>query len=318
MRPPPSTACSSWTWAAAQRLLRMGSRTLTRVDLVATDDEVERVAAALLPPGARVVPARAQAGTVAQLTEAFQLNLTALSLLALVVGMFLIYNTVMFSVVQRRAVIGTLRLLGVTGEQVFALVLLETAAASALGVVLGLGLGWVLGQGAVRLVTQTINDLYYVLSVTGAPAHRGVRGEGGGPRPRRRCPGRGGPGARGRSGGAGRGPASQRLRVRDAADPPLGRSGRRRPRRPRWSAAPAGRALARPELRRPLRHRPRPGPGRAGGHRRGDGGGRPARRPRSSAPWGASRPAPSPARSAAPAWRSPPSRWRSRSRSGSA
>ena len=83
--------------------------------------------------------------------------------------MFLIYNTVMFGVVQRRAVIGTLRLLGATGGQVFALVLLETAAASAVGTLLGLGLGWLLGQGAVRLVTQTINDLYYVVSVTGAP-----------------------------------------------------------------------------------------------------------------------------------------------------
>ena len=34
---------------------------------------------------------------------------------------------------------------------------------------LGIGLGWLLGQGAVRLVTRTINDLYYVLSVNGAP-----------------------------------------------------------------------------------------------------------------------------------------------------
>jgi putative ABC transport system permease protein len=115
------------------------------------------------------VPASEQASTVGQFTDAFALNLTALSLLALVVGMFLIYNTVMFSVVQRRAVLGTLRLLGATPLQVFALVLLETAAASAVGTSLGLGLGWLLGQGAVRLVTRTINDLYYVLSVSGAP-----------------------------------------------------------------------------------------------------------------------------------------------------
>jgi putative ABC transport system permease protein len=151
----------------AQRLLRMEDR-ITRVDLIATEGEAEHLAA-LLPPGARIVSARAQAQTLGQLTDAFELNLTALSLLALVVGMFLIYNTVMFSVVQRRAVIGTLRLLGVTGERVFGLVLLETAAASAVGVLLGLGFGWALGQGAVRLVTRTINDLYYVVSVTGAP-----------------------------------------------------------------------------------------------------------------------------------------------------
>jgi putative ABC transport system permease protein len=152
---------------SAQRLLQMGDR-LSRIDLILDDEEVPRVEA-LLPPGARLVRARERTAAVAQLTEAFQLNLTALSLLALVVGMFLIYNTVMFSVVQRRAVIGTLRLLGATGEQVFALVLVETAAASALGVLVGLGLGWLLGQGTVRLVTRTINDLYYVVSVTGAP-----------------------------------------------------------------------------------------------------------------------------------------------------
>jgi putative ABC transport system permease protein len=152
---------------AAQRLFAIGDR-LSRVDLIASAGEAARVAA-LLPPGVRVVPASEQASTVGQFTDAFSLNLTALSLLALVVGMFLIYNTVTFSVVQRRAVLGTLRLLGATGPQVFALVLLETAAASAAGTLLGLGLGWVLGQGAVRLVTQTINDLYYVLSVTGAP-----------------------------------------------------------------------------------------------------------------------------------------------------
>jgi putative ABC transport system permease protein len=151
----------------AQRLFRLGDR-ITRIDLIASQAEAETVVA-VLPLGVRLVDAHEQAAAVGQLTEAFQLNLTALSLLALVVGMFLIYNTVMFSVVQRRAVLGTLRLIGVTGEQVFSLVLLETLAASAVGVVLGLGLGYVLGQGAVRLVTRTINDLYYVVSVTGAP-----------------------------------------------------------------------------------------------------------------------------------------------------
>ena len=59
-----------------------------------------------LPPGAELVTAGARAGTTAQMIRAFQWNLTALSLLALVVGMFLIYNTVMFSVIQRRQVHG--------------------------------------------------------------------------------------------------------------------------------------------------------------------------------------------------------------------
>ncbi len=152
---------------AAQRLLRQPGR-LTRLDLIAPDDEASRVAR-LLPAGARLVSTRERSDILGQLTAAFALNLNALSLLALVVGMFLIYNTVTFSVVQRRAVLATLRALGATPLQVFALILLETAAAAALGTALGIGFGWLLGQGAVRLVTRTINDLYFVVSVSKAP-----------------------------------------------------------------------------------------------------------------------------------------------------
>ena len=46
---------------------------------------------------------------------------------------------------------------------------METLLAAALGSVAGLALGYLLGQSAVRLVTRTINDLYYVVSVSGAP-----------------------------------------------------------------------------------------------------------------------------------------------------
>ena len=154
--------------ASAQRLLRMEGR-LSRIDLILCDPREAEAIARLLPPDARLAPANEQSDAMAQLTSAFALNLTALSLLALVVGMFLIYNTVLFSVVQRRAVFGTLRALGATPGQVFALILVETALASALGTALGLGLGYVLGQSAVRLVSRTINDLYFVLKVTQAP-----------------------------------------------------------------------------------------------------------------------------------------------------
>jgi putative ABC transport system permease protein len=155
--------------ASAQRLLGMPGR-LSHVDLLLADGaqaaaHVER----LLPSGARLVRASEQADAVAELTAAFELNLTALSLLALVVGMFLVYNTVLFSVVQRRAIFGTLRTLGATPGQLFRLILAETLLTAALGAVIGVGLGYLLGQSAVRLVTRTINDLYYVVSVSGAP-----------------------------------------------------------------------------------------------------------------------------------------------------
>ena len=99
------------------------------------------------------------------MTAAFELNLSALSLLALVVGMFLIYNTVTFSVVQRRPLFGILRSLGVTSEQLFLMILAEASALSLVGSLLGLGLGVILGRGMVGLVTQTINDFYFVVNV---------------------------------------------------------------------------------------------------------------------------------------------------------
>lgn len=147
----------------AQALLGTPDR-LTRIDLI-IDDTQAAVIGARLPPGLRIEPSSQERQTAEQLTSAFQLNLTALSLLALVVGMFLIYNTVLFSVLRRRAVLGILAELGVTPSQLFLLVLSETAIVSAVGAMAGLALGWLLGRGAVQLTTQTINDLYFLTAV---------------------------------------------------------------------------------------------------------------------------------------------------------
>lgn len=143
---------------------------LDRIDLILPQDPVaverflERLEP-LLPPGTEVRPAASRSRTFEQMTRAFRLNLTALSLLALVCGMFLIYNTMTFAVVQRRTLFGTLRALGTTRREVLATVLAEATAVALLGTVLGLAAGIALGQGLVRLVTRTINDLYFVLSV---------------------------------------------------------------------------------------------------------------------------------------------------------
>lgn len=153
--------------AAAQELLGL-SGGLTRIDLILTPVEADTLAAAL-PAGLRLEPAAVRTSAVESLSSAFHLNLTALSLLALIVGAFLIYNTVTFSVVQRRAVFGMLHALGATNVQLFLLLVIEAAAVAALGAGLGLIGGWALGQGMVRLVTRTINDLYFVLAVRDAP-----------------------------------------------------------------------------------------------------------------------------------------------------
>ena len=142
---------------------------LDRIDLILPEgaDVLGAQIDALLPAGSRLVEVEARSGTVEAMTAAFRTNLTALSLLALVVGLFLIYNTMTFSVVQRRPLFGTLRSLGVTRREVFTLVLVEAVLAGVIGTAAGLALGVILGQGAVRLVSQTISDLYFVVTVRG-------------------------------------------------------------------------------------------------------------------------------------------------------
>ena len=152
--------------ATAQELTdRLGQ--IDRVDLLIPDGEtaaVERIQS-LLPAGLRVEPVQARQGSVEQLTAAFQLNLTMLSLLALIVGLFLIYNTMTFSVVQRRGLFGTLRCLGVTRIEIFGMVVSEALIIGTIGSVLGMGLGVLMGRQTVGMVSQTMNDLYFTSTV---------------------------------------------------------------------------------------------------------------------------------------------------------
>jgi putative ABC transport system permease protein len=150
--------------ATAQELLAQGPY-LSHIDIIAQQPQQLAAIQALLPTDLKLETAAAQKNAVQQMTAAFELNLTALSLLALVVGMFLIYNTVTFSVVQRRAMFGVLRCLGATQGQLLVLILGEAAIFSIIGSALGVGLGIVLGRSIVGLITQTINDFYFVVTV---------------------------------------------------------------------------------------------------------------------------------------------------------
>lgn len=95
-----------------------------------------------------------------RMLQAFRWNLRILSYISLIVGAFLIYNTIAVSVVRRRAEIGILRAVGTSRVQILWLFLGEALALGLLGSVLGLALGRVLAQGAVELIGGTVNALY--------------------------------------------------------------------------------------------------------------------------------------------------------------
>jgi putative ABC transport system permease protein len=144
---------------------------LDRVDLILPEGEpgIPEKLKEILPEGVQVLPVEAKSGIIREMTRAFRINLTALSLLAMVVALFLIYNTMTFSIMQRRPLFGILRSLGVTRREVFTLVVLEALAVGAVGAALGTGLGILMGRGTIGLVTQTINDLFFVSTVRDIP-----------------------------------------------------------------------------------------------------------------------------------------------------
>ena len=150
--------------ATAQSVLgRRG--TLDSIDLVLNDAEAERVRQ-WLPSTLALVDAGSRTASLRQMTSAFHTNLLAMSLLALLVAALLIYNTVSLSVLQRQQAFGVLRSLGVTGGELLLMVLVEVAVLATVAGFIGVALGGALGQLLLKLVTRTIDDLYFSLTVT--------------------------------------------------------------------------------------------------------------------------------------------------------
>ncbi len=141
---------------------------LSRIDVRIADGDagaLDRLKQSL-PSGVRVLTAAGRTQATAAMSQAFMTNLTAMSLLALLVGLFLIFNSVSFSVLQRRGLIAVLRALGVTRRQLFAMILTEAAVLGTIAAILGVVAGTWLGEQLLTLVSRSINDLYFRVSVT--------------------------------------------------------------------------------------------------------------------------------------------------------
>ena len=134
---------------------------------------LEAQALRLLPAGLVLEPPEQRAESGRTMTAAFRFNLTILSLIALAVGAYLLFQAFDASVNRRRETWATLRALGLPPSGVTRLVLGEAALLGLLGSTLGLGLGWLLAQGSVRAVSRTMNALYGASSAQRAGLHGG-------------------------------------------------------------------------------------------------------------------------------------------------
>ncbi len=155
--------------AAAQKVFEKIGR-LDRIDiqfLNASEFEVmQKKISALLPDYLQVERPQRKNQQVEKMLKAFQYNLTALSFVALLVALYLIYNMIALSVVRRRVEIGTLRALGATPTLIALIFFLEAGVLGALGSFLGIGLGYYFAQFSLDAISLTVNNLYAPSYVT--------------------------------------------------------------------------------------------------------------------------------------------------------
>lgn len=149
---------------AAAQLALNAFGTIDRIEVIAGKGEdfetLERAVKATLPAGYLVDKPGARGNENQRMLRAFRWNLRVLSYISLVVGAFLIYNTISISVVRRRAEIGVLRALGAARTMVFALFVFEALLFGVVGSALGLLFGRVMAEGLLGLVSTTVNSLY--------------------------------------------------------------------------------------------------------------------------------------------------------------
>ncbi len=131
---------------------------------------VERQVRAAVPFTYDMVAPGARSEENQRMLRAFRTNLQILSYISLLVGAFLIYNTIAVSVVRRRVEIGILRAIGVRSRGVLAIFLGEGAVLGVAGSLIGIGLGRLMASAMVGTMSQTVNAVF----VTSAPGEIAV------------------------------------------------------------------------------------------------------------------------------------------------
>jgi len=130
--------------AAAQwRLHRLGK--LTRLDIKLENPahirQVRDAIAHVLPPGMRVTTPAVQSDEALRISRAYRTNLSALALVALFTGGFLVYSTQSLAVLRRRRELGLLHAIGLTRREELWLILASAAGIGAVGAFVGTLLG---------------------------------------------------------------------------------------------------------------------------------------------------------------------------------
>ena len=151
-------------WAGCNGVI---SAILVKLRNPAERDEVAARLRILLPKDVTVEPPAHRSRQVEVMLSAFQLNLTALSLVSLLVGVFFIGNTAAAAVVRARVSLGILRAVGASRRDLFVLVLAEAFLGGLIGSILGILSAPPLASLMAAPVAQTITALYLPVEAHG-------------------------------------------------------------------------------------------------------------------------------------------------------
>ncbi len=130
-------------------------------------ETLRRTLQSRLPAGVRVQDAGERQDVTRRMIRSFELNLLALGFISMLLGAYLIFNTLAVGVARRRADIAILRGMGATGREIFQAFALEGLLLGLGGSVLGLGIGAALARGALGFIHRTIETLYVTTSDPG-------------------------------------------------------------------------------------------------------------------------------------------------------
>ncbi|HET8934868.1 MAG TPA: FtsX-like permease family protein [Polyangiales bacterium] len=128
--------------------------------------DVERSLSERLGPGFVVERPANKGERVGRLLSGVKSGLTVASLIALLVGAFLIHNTMAISVVQRKREIGILRALGTRRREIVALVTLEGALLGAVSSLVGIFLGALLSKLLLIATSDAVSRTYMEIGVS--------------------------------------------------------------------------------------------------------------------------------------------------------
>jgi putative ABC transport system permease protein len=155
---------------AAQKTFGRG-RKFDRIDIGVKPDrtitECEHELRSLLGPGFQVDPPSGRGQQFEAMLAAYSMMVNVSSVFALLIGMFIIYNSFAIAVTQRRSEIGILRALGATRRQIRWLFLSESAVTGLIGSLGGLAFGMLIARGIAASIGALISDVYGVAQHAG-------------------------------------------------------------------------------------------------------------------------------------------------------